>query len=77
MPLVVNPPPPEGGPRFRPAWRWLVLSVVGVAIAAAGIILRVITGKPGSYDVVASFGIFLVILGGSIARFVGHRRQTR
>jgi len=41
--------------------------VVGIVVAAGGIIFRIRTGEPGSYDVVFSFGMLLVVVGVVIA----------
>jgi len=77
MPRTVDRPSVGGRSQFRGALRWLLLSVVGIVIAAGGIILRITTGEPGSYDVVFSFGMFLVIVGVVITGLVARREQLK
>lgn len=77
MPRAANPSVPAGRSRFHGALRWLILSVVGIVIAASGIIMRITTGGPGSYDIVFSFGMLLVITGIAIAGFTAYRQQLK
>ncbi len=57
--------------------RWLALSVVGVAVIATALVLRVTTGPRNGYDVVFSLGTLLLILGAFLAGWATRRQHLK
>jgi len=62
---------------FRGGRRWLALSVIGVAVIATALVLRVTTGPRNGYDVVFSLGTLLLILGAFLTGWATRRQHFK